>query len=72
LYVPSTLSPHERIYPYASNFSLHVSQVLSFLSNDLDLVYNDHPPEIAQIWQIVEDAAASENLLSDAGSKGKP
>ncbi len=72
LYVPSTLPPQERIYPHFSKLSLHVSQILPFLSNVLYLVYNDCPPEIAQIWQIVEDAAASKNLLSDAGSKEKP
>jgi hypothetical protein len=53
-------------------FLSHVLQVLPYVTNDQDIFYNDCPPEIAQIRQIIEFAAESEILPSDVVSKGIP
>ncbi len=51
-------------------FLSHVSQVLPFIGNDQDIVYNNNFPEISQSRQINEAAAESENLPSAVVSKG--
>jgi hypothetical protein len=54
------------------SFSSHASQVLAFVTNDQDVVFNDRPAEIALVRQIIQSAADSEVLPSDVASKCYP
>ncbi len=59
-HVPTTLSAMKEFVHTIPSFSSHASQVLAFVTNDQDVVFNDCPAEIAQVRQIIESAADSE------------
>jgi hypothetical protein len=68
IFLPHYLLMKEFIHTIP-NLSSHASQVLDFVTNDEDVVYNDHPTEIAWVRQIIESAAESEVLPSDIALK---
>ena len=71
MFLPHYLLMKEFIHTIP-NLSSHTSQVLDFVTNDEDVVYNDRPTEIARVRQIIESAAESEVLPSDVASKRFP
>ena len=71
MFLPHYLLMKEFIHTIP-NFLSHASQVLAFVTNDQDVVFNDCPAEIALVRQIIESAADSEVLPSDVASKCFP
>ena len=71
MFLPHYLLMKKFIHKIPS-LSSHASQVLDFVTNDEDVVYNDCPTEIAQVRQIIELATESEVLPSDVASKCFP
>ncbi len=71
MFLPHYLLMKEFVHTIPS-FSSHASQVLAFVTNDQDVVFNDCPAEIALVRQIIQSAADSEVLPSDVASKCYP